>query len=114
MLEFGDSAYYLDLKAFDTFITLNQKNSSVTDKETKETFDSEGKLVSSEVITKISQNKEIDAAKYEIMKTLVEFVIDSTEDMDDSLGADRALEGTTLAYKIVFNTLLTEGIIKEK
>ena len=115
MLEFGDSAFYLDLKAFDSLISLTEKGGETVDKETKETYNSDGKLIKTEKYTRTTQQgKEIDAAKYDVIKTFIEFIIDSTEEIDDSLGAERGLSKTSLAYKIVFNTLINEGIIKEK
>jgi hypothetical protein len=117
MLEFGDSVYYLDLKSFDKAITLSEygKNKMSVDKEIKETLNEEGKVVMTEIYEKTTSNsKEIDGAKYELLKTLVEFIIDYSDDSDDTLGADRALQQMPLGFKIVFNTLLNEGIIKEK
>jgi hypothetical protein len=44
---------------------------------------------------------------------MIEIITDDMEDTDDSLGVDRALEKTSLAYKIAFNTLHNYGILKE-
>jgi hypothetical protein len=117
MLEFGDSVYYVDLKAFDKAITLSDyaKNKNSTDREYKQTLNEEGKVVMTEVYEKTSPaSKEIDGTKYELLKTFIEFIIDYSDDSDDTLGADRALQQMPLGFKIVFNTLLNEGIIKEK
>jgi hypothetical protein len=117
MLEFGDSIYYIDLKAFDKAITIvdNTKGKANFDKEIKQTMDENGKIIMTEMYEKIlPQNKEIDAAKYDLLKTFVEYVIDYSDESDDTLGADRALSQTPLGFKIVFNTLLNEGILKEK
>jgi len=117
MLEFGDSLYFLDLKAFDKAITLSEygKGKTQIDKELKQTLNEEGKVVMTEVYEKtVSASKEIDGAKYELLKSLIEFIIDYSDDSDDTLGADRALQQMPLGFKIVFNTLLNEGIIKEK
>lgn len=116
MLEFGDTVYYIDLKAFDAAITIHHgKNEIVTDSEVKITEDGKGNVINIEKFErKTIQSKEIDAAKYDMLKTFIEYIIDTTEEIDDSLGAERALETTSLPYKIVFNTLFREGIIKEK
>lgn len=45
---------------------------------------------------------------------MVEVLIDSDDESDTSLGADRALEKTPLSYKFAFNTLIEYGILKEK
>jgi len=117
MINFGDSIYYLDLKAFEKAITLvdTKTENSSTDVETKQIYDGQNTLITTEVFTrKPSKGKEIDATKYDLFRTFIEYIIDSEEVDDDSLGQERALKQTSLGYKIVFNTLYKEGIIKEK
>jgi hypothetical protein len=117
MLEFGDSIYYIDLKAFDNVLTINKGSDGKTtrDQEMKIVYDGGGNIVSTETYERISpQHKEIDAAKYDLLKTFIEYIIDYEDESDDTLGAERALNSTPLGYKIVFNTLYKEGIIKEK
>lgn len=117
MLEFGEKIYYIDLKALNKSITIQEasKTEFTIDKERKEFLNAEGKLVSAETYERKSQQiKEIDTAKYDILKTFIEYLMDYEETGDDALGADRALDQTPLGYKIIFNTLYKEGIIKEK
>jgi hypothetical protein len=118
MIEFGGIIYYLDIEALDAAIT--PKNVNPTDKisltEVRESKDPKGKLISSEtVITTSLRGKEIDGPKYDIIRMMVEMILDYDEDeTDTSLGAERALEKTSLAYKLAFNTLYNYGILKEK
>jgi len=116
MLEFGDAIFYIDLKAFDKAITVvNGKTESVTDTEEKTTMDENGKLKLLEKYSRTTpRSKEIDATKYDLLKTLLEYIIDYDELSDDTLGADRALAQTPFPFKLAFNTLYNEGIIKEK
>ena len=116
MLEFGDSIFYIDLKAFDKAITIiDGKSNTVTETEEKTTLDEKGKLKLSEKFSRtIPRGKEIDATKYDLLKTLIEYIIDYDENFDDTLGADRALSQTPFTFKLAFNTLYNEGIIKEK
>lgn len=116
MIEFGDSAFYIDLKAFDKAITINnQKNDVIIDSETKKIFDGEENLLTIETFERrAQQNKEIDATKYDMLKTFIEFIMDDTEISEDALGAERELQKANFSYKLIFNTLLHEGIIKEK
>ena len=117
MLEFADSIYYLDLKALDKAITLSDgsKNKPNVEKEIKQTLNDNNEIIMTEIFEKTSSNsKEIDGAKYDMLKTFIEYLIDYRDESDDTLGVDRALNDTPLGYKIVFNTLLHEGIIKEK
>ena len=117
MLEFGNSVFYIDLKAFDKAITIQEsdKNQIPMDFEKKTILNENNQVVATEFYERKSQQgKEIDAVKYDLLKTFVEYIIDYVDETDDTLGADRALAQTPLGYKIVFNTLLKENIIKEK
>lgn len=117
MLEFGDAIYYLDLKAFDNAITIVKagKDNKVSETETKTVYDANLNAIGTETIVRATnQSKEIDVAKYDMLKTFIEYIIDHNEETDDSLGSDRALQQQSLGYKIVFNTLIKEGILVEK
>ena len=120
MLEFGDVAYYIDMKALQNAITVKQgdgdKTKDIVWKTVYNTNSAGEKYeVSSECYERTSpKHKEIDVTKYDLLKTFIEYVIDYEDDADDTLGSSRAFDQTPLGYKIVFNTLLKEGIIKEK
>ncbi len=45
---------------------------------------------------------------------MIEVLIDYDDEIDDSLGADRALSKTPISYKLAFNTLFNCGVLKEK
>jgi hypothetical protein len=118
MLEFGNVTYYIDLSKLDSIIYVdnNKTNKTIKSIEKKIVKDSSGNLIGSEEVEHIHEKgKEIDPAKYEIIRLMLETVIDFIdEDLDASLGADRALEKTPLPFKMAFNTLYNYGIIKEK
>lgn len=114
MLEFGNTIYYLDLEV------LNRKISIASDKVTKQiekktTYDSQHNPILFEVTENTIENDNgFDMAKYELLKIMIEFIMDYNQDIDEALGADRGLNDTTLSYKIIFNTLINQGILKEK
>lgn len=116
MIEFGDTIFYIDLNAFDKAITIsNGKSNNVLETEEKVTSDGFGQMTLREQYNRtIPKGKEIDATKYDLLKTLLEYIIDYDEISDDTLGADRALSLTPFPFKLAFNTLYNEGIIKEK
>lgn len=116
MLEFGDSAYYIDMKALENAIIAKNTNGETTQETERKTFyDANNVPISYEIYTRTTpKHKEIDVTKYDLLKTFIEYVIDYEDDGDDTLGSARAFDQTPLGYKIVFNTLLKEGIIKEK
>ena len=54
----------------------------------------------------------INAPKYEILRLMLEVVLNDNEVVDDSLGL-RALRNSTIPFKLTFNTLINYNIIKE-
>ncbi len=116
MIEFGGIIYYLDINAFDKVVSMSNKpNEKLKQSEKKTVTNEKGLIIGTETIeTSQDKGKEIDAAKYDILRMMIEVLIDYDEEGDTSLGADRALEKTPLSYKLAFNTLYNYGILKEK
>jgi hypothetical protein len=115
MIEFGGTIYCLDLDKLSETISLNSKlEKEITETVIKEYLDENGKSTGYEVL-KTTKDREltIDSTKYDLLRMMIEIITDDMEDTDDSLGVDRALEKTSLAYKIAFNTLHNYGILKE-
>ena len=54
----------------------------------------------------------INAPKYEILRLMLEVVLNDNEIVDDSLGI-RALRNSTIPFKLTLNTLINYNIIKE-
>lgn len=117
MIEFGDKIYHIDFNAVDLLISSEKslKAQTIVDKEIIETFDMEGDLIGREVITKkYKKPKEIDGSKYDLVKYMIDVVVDNNEAMDSTLGSARELDKMPLSYKIAFNTLLKYNILKEE
>jgi hypothetical protein len=117
MIEFGNTIYYFDLNALDKAISLSgfKPNDKTVETDIETYKDSEGNVISIKEFQRATTNgKIIDVAKYEIIKTMIEIVIDFDDDFDTALGADNALDKAPLSFKMAFNTLLNYGIIKEK
>ena len=53
-------------------------------------------------------------AKYETVRTLIEIILTTLDEIDDDLGIDRALGDLSLPFKLSFNTLIGHGIISER
>lgn len=116
MIEFGGVSYYIDLAAFDKAISSSEtkENKKIT-KEIKVYKDAEGKVTGSEEIEYITdREREIDVSKLNVVTTMIEILVDTNEELDTSLGHERALEKTNLSYQIAFNTLYNYKILKEK
>jgi hypothetical protein len=118
MIGFGGNIYYIDLDALEkTIIPFGvDPTDKVIEREEKVHLDADNKVEHTD-ITEVSRERgrEIDGAKYEMIRLMMEILMDGTEETDDdALGADRALEKTSLSYKIAFNTLYNYGILKEQ
>ncbi len=117
MIEFGDITYYIDINALDKAISpdADLPLKQITDTEVKTVTNEEGITIGTEVTTNTYNiGKEINVAKYDILRMCLETIIDYSEELDETLGSERALDKAPLSYKLAFNTLLNEGIIKEK
>jgi hypothetical protein len=117
MLEFGGTIYYLDLSAFDKTVEPfgNKPTDTLITNETKVTKDANGLITGIEELTHShARGKELDPARFDIIKTMIDVVLDFEDDGDSSLGVDRALESAPLSFKLAFNTLYNYGILKEK
>ncbi len=115
MIEFGGITYYIDIKAFDEAVALKHNNETITTIHEKKTLNHENVVIETKVYkTTNDREREVNTARYEILRTMLEVLVDTTEEFDDSLGIDRALESSSIGFKLAFNTLLNYGILKEK
>jgi hypothetical protein len=116
-LEFGGVNYYVDFDALDGLLDIDKKNTkkNIIETETIISYDNENNIIGKTVTKRENErNKEINLASYETLRLLMEVVFSyQNEDMDDTLGAERALGSSTLPFKLSFNTLVKYGIIKE-
>lgn len=117
MIEFGGIIYQLDLEAFDKAIKITGEDPKelISEKVVKTYLDADNKLVSSEILeTFRERGVDIDTTKYELLRMLLDVVMDDLDDEpDDTLGVDRALNKKPLSYRIAFNTLKHYNILKE-
>ncbi len=115
MLEFGNKTFFIDIDALEKYVTMNP---DPTDVETTifESYDSSGNLVSRNMTTiSPSKDKTINLPKYETIRYFIDVLTEVfSVEMDETLGADRALDGLSFSHKLVINTLLKNGIIKYK
>lgn len=116
-LDFGGVSYYIDLDAFDKLLSRDWESSDKTVKESDviETFDKNDKLIEKTITNKnVEKNKELNIATYETVRMFLEVLLSlQSDDVDDTLGPERALMNTSLPFKISFNTLVKYGILKE-
>jgi hypothetical protein len=117
MIDYAGSIYYIDLEEFDRIISYSPTGGSdkFITSEKKVTRNEKNEVVSIEEFeSQNTRGKEIDGPKYEVMRMMLEIIMDEkNDDVDTSLGIDRALQKTPFSYRIAFNTLLHYGVIKE-
>jgi len=62
--------------------------------------------------TEQSQEQQISVTRYDTFKSLIEVILTEREELDESLGIHGAKD-LTIPFKIAFNTLLINKIIKK-
>lgn len=115
MLDFGGSVYYLDVNKFTELIRMDHPNGNeIVESVIKEMKDEKGKTITSEVVTtKRERDMYIQQTMYELLREMIDIVLNETDEMDEELGSERALDKMSISYKIAFNTLIHYGILVE-
>jgi hypothetical protein len=115
MLDFGGSVYFLDVNKFTELIKMDHPNGDVIiESVTKEIKDEKGKTITSEVVTtKRERDMYIQQTMYELFREMIDIVLSETNEMDEELGSERALNKSYISYKIAFNTLIHYNILVE-
>ena len=116
MIAFGGTVYMLDMEKLTKAVSNDDITLSpeTTDTVTKVYLDGSGVETASEVLSTVRERgREIDSIKYDLIRTLIEVLLDGNEEADESLGVDRALDSAPLSFKLAFNTLTHYGILKE-
>jgi hypothetical protein len=113
MLDFGGSIYHLDLEKFTELIRMEHPNGDyIVESVLKEIKDDKGKTITSELITtKKERELYIQQTMYELLREMIDIVLNETEEMDEELGSSRALDKSGISYKIAFNTLIHYNIL---
>lgn len=68
--------------------------------------------LSKEFIPSGESEQQISVVKYDIYKNLIEVILTEREEMDENLGIHNS-NNLTIPFKIAFNTLLINSIIKK-
>ena len=105
----------IDLSVFsEVLATKDENNGKSHETETTVNYDSLGQPIGTTVVSReFEKGKEIDGPKYDLLRMCLEILLTYNEEVDDSMGLSKALENTTIPFKIAFNTLLDYGILKE-
>jgi len=117
MLTIGDAYFYFDLKRIDELVGAEDslKAKEMVETEVIEKFNAAGELVESNKVTKTyMKGKEIDGSKYDTIRFMMDILISYSDDeADDTLGFDHMMNKAPMSFKLAFNTLKKEGILRE-
>lgn len=115
MISFGGEEYYINLENLDSAISVGDPKETVLFKETKVVKDADNKIIGVEETESESElGKQIDASKHDVLRAMIEVVMDYSEELDDTLGVERALDKTPLSFRVAFNTLYEYGVLDKK
>ena len=92
MLNFLGENYYIDVDELETQVSLVNSKLPTVSGETE-------------------NEQQISVTRYETFKSLIEVVLTEREELDENLGIHSA-KNLTIPFKIAFNTLLINKIIK--
>jgi len=92
MIQLWGENYYFDVDELETQVSINSSKIAVPSGDT--------------------ENEQISVTRYETFKLLMEIVLSERESIDDTLGLHSAKE-LSIPFKISFNTLLLNKIIKK-
>lgn len=87
MLKILNEHYYLDLDAIDKYIQIDNESSEVT------------------------MDTHVSITKYEIIKLMLEVIMDDMEGVDETLGGKSS--ELPISFKIAFNTLLNKKLLNK-
>ena len=92
LLKFLGENYYIDIDELETQVSM---------------FNSKLPLISGET----ENEQQISVTRYDIFKNLIDVVLTEREELDESLGIHGAKD-LSIPFKIAFNTLLINNILK--
>jgi hypothetical protein len=94
------SKMVIDLDEMMNFIMLDKSKSEIVDDENKSETDP------------MEYDFAINAAKYEMVKLLIDVLLSTNEEIDEKMGY-KSLDNLSFPFKLSFNTLIQYKIIKE-
>lgn len=115
MIPFGDSFYYIDLNEIEKQTTIKSTEKFVhSSAETTQIDPETGNPISITKTTTTGERvPEFDSTRFGLIQMMLDYILEYDEEMEESLGSERALDKASLSFKICFNTLITQGILKE-
>ena len=117
LFDIAGETYYFDLDRISDFIRLEKEDDlesllSKADKNTKENVESpEEEVLMEEPLDESGQM--IDLTKWELTKALIETILSEQGIVDEAMGQQKLGEQLSIPFRISFNTLLINKILKK-
>jgi len=109
--------FYFDLDKISEFIKLEKPNDDIDDifKEKSDLMDSDESNESVDDILPLEEgfNQMIDITKWELTKAMIETVLSENNEVDESMGFKKLESQLSIPFRISFNTLLINKILKK-
>ncbi len=104
--------YFLDIEAIENFIFKKDDSADTYDEEI--VIDGEGKAIQKTQFKKDGSDKLINL-RYDIIKAMMDnLYVSGVESEDGNIKYQQDIEETSIGLKLVFNTMLVNGFIKDK
>lgn len=112
LFKFGGEEYYFDLDKISDFIKLEKQENlddifSHTEEEKVESEETQ------EIVHEESYGQMIDITKWELTKAMIETVLSEQGEVDESMGFSKLESQLSIPFRISFNTLLINKILKK-
>ena len=118
LFEIAGEEFYFDIENICEYLKLDKKDSDIENL-LKEFSVEEGKEstentdVQPEHMPEESYGQMIDITKWELTKALIETILAENGDVDESMGITKLEKQLSIPFRISFNTLLINKLIKQ-
>jgi hypothetical protein len=118
LFKFGGESYYFDLNTIGDFIRLDKKKDEIADIfETKPDPTDPDEVMDNDVVDVVLPEDDygqmVDITKWELTKAMIETVLSENGEIDESMGFAKLETQLSIPFRISFNTLLINKILKK-
>jgi len=104
--------YYIDLEAIDEFVFKKHDDSITYD---EEVMTGPKEAVIQKTVIKRNNDEKFHNVRYDMVKTMLDMTYNSgIESEDGNIKYTQDIEETSIGSKLIFNTLLVYGFVKNK
>jgi len=119
LFKIANEEYYIDLDKISEFIRIEPSldemltiPSKKSEKIDEEVFENNGEFISGEIHDIENQRMMMDVAKWEVVRALLESLLNENGIIDESMGIKKLESQLSIPFRLSFNTLLINKIIK--